>query len=103
LIVEYRYAQSTRQARNDTIQPAGSNNQQGISNITTLLVSALLCTAAVAADNAKETIDLNNVGSATAFDRSYVKAQLKAYEDAVSLFRRDGKDGQAAPLKAFAQ
>jgi putative membrane protein len=41
--------------------------------------------------------------TANSFDTSYVKAQLKAHEEAVSLFRGYAQNGQTAPLKAFAQ
>jgi len=38
----------------------------------------------------------------SAFDKAYVAAQLKAHEQAVSLFKRYAKNGRTAPLKAFA-
>jgi putative membrane protein len=39
----------------------------------------------------------------TAFDQSYVSAQLKAHKEAVALFRNYARVGKAAPLKTFAQ
>ena len=38
----------------------------------------------------------------SAFDKAYVAAQLKAHEQAVSLFKRYAKNGRSAPLKDFA-
>jgi putative membrane protein len=38
----------------------------------------------------------------SAFDKAYVAAQLKAHEQAVTLFRRYSKNGHTAPLKEFA-
>lgn len=41
--------------------------------------------------------------TANSFDGAYARAQLKAHEEAVSLFRGYAQNGQTAPLRAFAQ
>jgi putative membrane protein len=54
--------------------------------------------------DARQQLTLSKLRNAqgSAFDKAYVAAQLKAHEQAVSLFQRYSKNGRTAPLKEFA-
>ena len=54
--------------------------------------------------DARQQLTLSKLRNAqgSAFDKAYVAAQLKAHEQAVSLFRRYSRNGRTAPLKDFA-
>jgi putative membrane protein len=51
----------------------------------------------------KSTLDMLNSASGADFDKQYVSAQVKAHDDAVSLFSSYAKGGDDKALKVFAR
>jgi putative membrane protein len=55
------------------------------------------------ADTTKAKLDVLSDLSGSAFDKSYVKGQIKAHRDTVALLQKEISTGQDAQAKAFAQ